>query len=123
TGLSGSSAIVCAALNCLLDFFTVRHLVKVDIRPELILSAEKELGIVAGLQDRVAQVHSTVRQKWLDGDKFIRSSMEEVGKLPIEGREALLQKNFNELAMLMNRNFDLRRYVTMIRTFIIGLFS
>ncbi|KAG0450396.1 hypothetical protein HPP92_026807 [Vanilla planifolia] len=56
-GLSGSSAIVCAALNCLLDFYKVRHLVKVEIRPSLILSAENELGIVAGLQDRVAQVY------------------------------------------------------------------
>ncbi|KAJ4957300.1 hypothetical protein NE237_014083 [Protea cynaroides] len=57
TGLSGSSAIVCAALNCLLDFYKVRHLIKVEIRPNLILDAEKELGIVAGLQDRVAQVY------------------------------------------------------------------
>ncbi|XP_043725883.1 glucuronokinase 1-like [Telopea speciosissima] len=57
TGLSGSSAIVCAALNCLLDFYKVRHLVKVEIRPNLILDAEKQLGIVAGLQDRVAQVY------------------------------------------------------------------
>ncbi|KAG1365719.1 hypothetical protein COCNU_12G007190 [Cocos nucifera] len=56
-GLSGSSAIVCAALNCLLDFYGIRHLVKVEIRPGLILSAERELGIVAGLQDRVAQVY------------------------------------------------------------------
>jgi len=31
--------------------------VKVEIRPNLILAAEKELGIVAGLQDRVAQVY------------------------------------------------------------------
>lgn len=57
TGLSGSSAIVSAALQCLLDFYNVRHLVKVEVRPNLILSAENELGIVAGLQDRVAQVY------------------------------------------------------------------
>lgn len=57
TGLSGSSAIVAATLSCLLDFYKVRHLVKVEIRPNLILSAEKEHGIVAGLQDRVAQVY------------------------------------------------------------------
>ena len=56
-GLSGSSAIVCAALSCLLDFFDVRHLIKVEVRPNLVLAAEKELGIVAGLQDRVAQVY------------------------------------------------------------------
>lgn len=60
TGLSGSSAIVCAALSCLLDFYKVKHLIKVDIRPNLILNAEKELGIIAGLQDRVAQVYGGV---------------------------------------------------------------
>ncbi|XP_008783619.2 glucuronokinase 1-like isoform X2 [Phoenix dactylifera] len=156
TGLSGSSAIVCAALNCLLDFYRIRHLVKVEIRPEMILSAETELGIVAGLQDRVAQVygglvymdfskeymdklgygmytmmdigllpplyliyaenpsdsgkvHSTVRQRWLEGDEFIISSMEEVAELALEGRKALLEKDYAELADLMNRNFELRR--------------
>lgn len=60
TGLSGSSAIVCAALNCMLDFYKIRHLVRVEERPNLILDAEKELGIVAGLQDRVAQVYGGV---------------------------------------------------------------
>ncbi|KAL6960329.1 Glucuronokinase 1 [Sarracenia purpurea var. burkii] len=155
-GLSGSSAIVCAALNCLLDFYKVRHLIKVEVRPNLVLNAEKELGIVAGLQDRVAQVygglvymdfskkymndlghgkyapmdinllpplyliyaenpsdsgkvHSTVRQRWLDGDKFIISSMEEVANLPLEGQAALLERDYTKFADLMNRNFDLRR--------------
>ncbi|RID42098.1 hypothetical protein BRARA_J02013 [Brassica rapa] len=57
TGLSGSSAIVSATLSCLLDFYSVRHLIRIEVRPNLILNAEKELGIVAGLQDRVAQVY------------------------------------------------------------------
>uniref|UniRef100_A0A803MLM5 GHMP kinase N-terminal domain-containing protein n=1 Tax=Chenopodium quinoa TaxID=63459 RepID=A0A803MLM5_CHEQI len=201
TGLSGSSAIVCAALNCMLDFYQVRHLVKVEERPNLILDAEKELGIVAGLQDRVAQVygglvfmdfsknhmdklghgiytpmdisllpplyliyaenpsdsgkvsrmyssmsnvhchlqffscitssrilfpnavtancdndtrtsepvHSTVRKRWLEGDEFIRSTMNEVASLAVEGRQALLDKDYEKLASLMNHNFDLRR--------------
>jgi glucuronokinase len=155
-GLSGSSAIVCAALNCLLDFYNVRHLIKVEIRPNLILGAEKELGIIAGLQDRVVQVygglvfmdfskenmdklghgiykpmdvnllpplfliyaenpsdsgkvHSTVRQRWLDGDKFIISSMNEVAELAEKGKNVLLENNYKELVNLMNRNFDLRR--------------
>ncbi|KAL7094886.1 hypothetical protein ACP275_11G132900 [Erythranthe tilingii] len=156
TGLSGSSAIVCAALSCLLDFYKVRHLIKVEVRPNLILNAEKELGIVAGLQDRVAQVygglvymdfnkkhmedlgygeythmdvdllpplyliyaenpsdsgkvHSTVRQRWLNGDKFIISSLEEVANVALEGRTALIEKDHAKLATLMNHNFDLRR--------------
>lgn len=156
TGLSGSSAIACAAFRCLLDFYEVRHLVKVEVRPNLILNAEKELGIVAGLQDRVAQVygglvymdfskeymekfghgiyipidisllpplyliytenpsdsgkvHSTVRKRWLDGDEFVRSSMAEAAKIALEGRTAILEKNYSKLADLMKRNFDLRR--------------
>ncbi|KMZ57944.1 Galactokinase [Zostera marina] len=156
TGLSGSSAIVCAALNCLLDFYKVRHLIKVEIRPQIILNAEKELGIVAGLQDRVVQVygglvfmdfdkkfmeekghgrytpmdvnllprlyliyaenpsdsgkvHSSVRQKWLDGDKFIISKMEEVAVIASECRKALLENDSTQIANLMNRNFDIRR--------------
>ncbi|XWS30415.1 hypothetical protein CRYUN_Cryun24cG0115700 [Craigia yunnanensis] len=156
TGLSGSSAIVCAALSCLLDFYKVRHLIKVEVRPNLILSAEQELGIVAGLQDRVAQVygglihmdfskenmeklghgiytpmdisllpplhliyaenpsdsgkvHSTVRQRWLNGDKFIISSMTEVANIAAEGWSVILEKNYQKLAELVNRNFDLRR--------------
>ncbi|KAK9272347.1 hypothetical protein L1049_002718 [Liquidambar formosana] len=158
TGLSGSSAIVCAALSCLLDFYKVRHLVKVEVRPNLVLNAEKELGIVAGLQDRVAQVygglvymdfskeymddlghgiytpmdsgllpplhliyaenpsdsgkvHSTVRQRWLNGDEFIISSMAKVANIPLEGRTSLLEKNYSKLADLMNHNFDLRRHM------------
>ncbi|XP_066398321.1 glucuronokinase 1 isoform X2 [Miscanthus floridulus] len=155
-GLSGSSAIVCASLSCLLDFYDVRHLIKVEMRPNLILNAEKELGIVAGLQDRVAQVygglvymdfskehmdklghgiympldvnllpplyliyaqnpsdsgkvHSSVRQRWLDGDAFIISRMKEVAQVAFNGHKALLQKDYTELARLMNKNFDLRR--------------
>ncbi|XP_068637824.1 glucuronokinase 1-like isoform X2 [Aristolochia californica] len=156
TGLSGSSAIVCAALNCFLDFYKVRHLVKVEDRPSLILSAENELGIIAGLQDRVAQVygglvymdfykehmdakghgvyvpldisllpplylihaenpsdsgkvHNTVRKRWLEGNELIRSSIEEVAKIALEGRTILLERDYSKLATLMNQNFDIRR--------------
>lgn len=147
---------MCAALSCLLDFFNVRELVKVEIRPNLVLAAEKELGIVAGLQDRVAQVygglvymdfskenmdelghgiyipmdlsllpplyliyaenpsdsgkvHSKVRERWLDGDEFIVSSMEEVANIAEEGKTVLEEKDYSKFATLMNRNFDLRR--------------
>ncbi|KAJ7974665.1 glucuronokinase 1-like [Quillaja saponaria] len=156
TGLSGSSAIVCAALYCFLDFYKVRNLIKVEVRPNIVLAAEMELGIVAGLQDRVAQVygglvymdfskehmdnlghgiyipmdisllpplhliyaenpsdswkvHTTVRQRWLDGDEFIIKSMLEVANIAKEGRTALLEMDHTKFYSLMNRNFDLRR--------------
>jgi glucuronokinase len=55
-GLAGSSAIVTATLRALLDFFGVD--IAREEQANLILSAEtEELGITAGLQDRVAQVY------------------------------------------------------------------
>lgn len=55
-GLAGSSAIVTATMRALLEFFEME--VKKPMLPNLILSVERdELGIGAGLQDRVAQVY------------------------------------------------------------------
>lgn len=57
-GLSGSSAIACAALNCLISFFKLINTdIPVSHRPSLILAAEQDLGITAGLQDRIVQVY------------------------------------------------------------------
>jgi hypothetical protein len=41
------------------------------------------------------QVHSTVRRRWLEGDELVRSGM-------------------TEIAELMNHNFDLRRFVSVL---------
>jgi glucuronokinase len=65
-GLSGSSAIVVATLRTLQEFYGVcipRHLM-----PELTLSVERdELGINAGLQDRVIQTYEGI--VYMDFDK------------------------------------------------------
>jgi hypothetical protein len=55
---SGSSAIALAALNCLMRYYDVEGRIPVADRPALVLSAEQELGITAGLQDRVIQARS-----------------------------------------------------------------
>lgn len=55
-GLAGSSAIVTAVFRALMEFYGVT--IPKEILPNCILSVEtKELGISAGLQDRVAQVY------------------------------------------------------------------
>ena len=55
-GLAGSSAIVTAALRALMHFYDVD--IPLERQATLVLSAEvDELGITAGLQDRVAQVY------------------------------------------------------------------
>lgn len=55
-GLAGSSAIVTATMRALMKYYAVQ--IPQEILPSIILSAEvDELGINAGLQDRVAQVY------------------------------------------------------------------
>lgn len=55
-GLAGSSAIIVATLRCLMEFYGVE--IPQHVLPSLALSVEtEELGIAAGLQDRVIQVY------------------------------------------------------------------
>jgi glucuronokinase len=55
-GLAGSSAIIVAALRALLEFYQVS--MPLELQPSFVLAVEREeLGISAGLQDRVIQVY------------------------------------------------------------------
>lgn len=55
-GLAGSSAIITATIRALMTFYEVD--IPVEILPNIVLSAEiDELGINAGLQDRVIQAY------------------------------------------------------------------
>lgn len=55
-GLAGSSAIITATFRALMQFYQVK--IPKEILPSIILAAEsEELGINAGLQDRVIQVY------------------------------------------------------------------
>ncbi|MCS7032762.1 MAG: GHMP kinase [Phycisphaerae bacterium] len=70
-GLSGSSAIVTATMRALMKFYDVevpRHLL-----PTLVLSVERdELGINAGLQDRVIQSYEGI--VYMDFDRSLMES-------------------------------------------------
>lgn len=58
-GLAGSSALVTATLRCLMEFYEAD--IPRPLQPNLTLSVERdELGIAAGLQDRVIQVYEGV---------------------------------------------------------------
>jgi glucuronokinase len=55
-GLAGSSAVIIATLRCLMEFYNVE--IPLEAQPMLVLSVEREeLGIGAGLQDRVIQAY------------------------------------------------------------------
>ena len=54
-GLAGSSALIVATLRCLMEFFEIE--IPIEAQPTFVLNVEQEeLGITAGLQDRVIQV-------------------------------------------------------------------
>ncbi len=55
-GLAGSSAIIVATLRCLMEFYGIE--IPIETQPTFVLQVETgELGISAGLQDRVIQVY------------------------------------------------------------------
>ncbi|MBD3183475.1 hypothetical protein GF312_14350 [Candidatus Poribacteria bacterium] len=75
-GLGGSSAIIVSLFKALMDFYNVNNNdIPLKMQPNLILSVEtEELGINAGLQDRVIQTYGGMI--FMD---FARSIMDETG--------------------------------------------
>jgi glucuronokinase len=82
-GLAGSSAIIVATLRCLMEFYDVR--IPLEAQPTFVLTVEQEeLGIAAGLQDRVIQVYEGV--VYMD---FDRARRREVDGIPCYAYEPL----------------------------------
>lgn len=154
-GLAGSSAIVTAVIRALMQFYQVD--IPLTILPSLALSVEKdELGITAGLQDRVIQsyegcvymdfnkeylekhnhgiyekidvkllpnlylayktdlskvsgaVLSDIRTRYNQGETHVINTLKQIADLASEGKKAILEKNYDALHEIMNKNFDLR---------------
>lgn len=96
-GLAGSSALITATMRCLIQFYDV-EIDKPDLA-NLILSVEtKELGISAGLQDRVIQVYEGC--VYMDFDE---THMKETGHgiytpVPVDALPNLFIAYLNELS-------------------------
>lgn len=70
-GLSGSSSIIVATMRALSQFYNVE--IPKTVLPSIVLAAEKEeLGITAGLQDRVIQVYEGI--VYMDFDRKLMES-------------------------------------------------
>ena len=157
-GMAGSSAIITACFRALMQFYGVE--ITKPLLANLILSAEKdELGISAGLQDRVAQVyqgliymdfdraimekqgwgnyeplppeklppvyiayrtdlaeasdvfHNDIRGRYDRGEPEVVEAMKFWAELTVRARAALMAGRTEELAELMNANFDRRRKI------------
>jgi glucuronokinase len=157
-GLAGSSAIITACFRAMMEFYGVT--IEKSILANLILSVETaELGIAAGLQDRVAQVyeqpvfmdfnqetmntqgygcyepldaallppvyiayrrslsegteltHNNLKARYDIGEPAVLSAMSEWSQLTEWFKSALYAGDYNQMAALINRNFDLRRSI------------
>jgi glucuronokinase len=60
------------------------------------------LGKVSGA------VFNDVKARFLEGDPLVVDTLAEIGHVADEGKKAILEGNHNELAKLINKNFDLR---------------
>ncbi len=154
-GLAGSSAIVTAAIRALMQFYNVE--IPLPLLPSIVLSAEvDELGINAGLQDRVIQTYegcvymdfdknfinkhkhgiyerlddtklprlylayktdlskvsgtilNNIKQRFENGDSEVISTLQEIANCAEQGKEAIVDKDYNVLNELIDKNFDLR---------------
>jgi len=154
-GLGGSSAIITAALRALCQYYEIE--IPLHIQPNIVLETEtKELGVPAGLQDRVIQAyegvvymnfarellesrgygeyerldpallpnlyvayrttlsegtevfHNDVRARWRAGDPEVVQAMKTWASYAERGRQALLDRDYEELNRLIDANFDLR---------------
>ncbi len=160
-GLAGSSAIITATMRALTKFYNVE--IPLELFPSVVLKVEtEELGINAGLQDRVIQAYegcvymdfdrklletrgyghyerllpaildncyiaykvelgkvsgtvlNDIRSRYERGDTEVIETLHEIASLADKGRKPLIDGNIDELNILMNRNFDLRRKIMRI---------
>lgn len=82
-GLSGSSAIIVAAFRALMQFYQVE--IPLPLLPNLVMATEtEELGITAGLQDRVIQCYEGC--VYMDFDRSIMEQQGHGNYAPIDPR-------------------------------------
>jgi len=159
-GLGGSSAISTALIKSLIEFYGLTdEKIPKPILPNLLLSVEREeLGIPAGLQDRVVQsyggtvymdfsenlmrerrhgnyeyldpnlmpnlflafitdpshsgkIHSDVQFRYEQGDTEVVEAMRTFASYAEQAKEALMKRDFDTVAKLMDMNFALRRKI------------
>ena len=80
-GLSGSSSIIVAGLRCLMKHYDAR--VPLEDQPHLVLQCERDLGINAGLQDRVIQTYEgAVSMDFSDEKRLVETGAGRYERLP-----------------------------------------
>ena len=109
-GLAGSSAIITACMKALISFYGVA--IPKPIQANLVLSVEnQELGIAAGLQDRVAQAYEQpvfmdFEKKIMDKQGFGNYEVLDAAKFP--NMYIAFRKNLSEGTEVLHNNLRAR---------------
>lgn len=109
-GLAGSSAIITACMKALISFYGIA--IPKPIQANLVLSVEnKELGIAAGLQDRVAQAYEqpvfmNFEKKIMDKQGFGNYEVLDASKFP--KMYIAFRKNLSEGTEVLHNNLRAR---------------
>jgi len=61
-----------------------------------------------GIKHHSGNFHKPLRERWLEGDKAVIEGYKEIAHLAREGKKALLNEDWDELAYLMNKNHEIQ---------------
>lgn len=70
--------------------------------PNIYLAYKNTLGKVSGV------VLNDIYSRYVKGDKIVIKTLEEIANCALEGKSAIINKDYKKLSELMNLNFDLR---------------
>lgn len=73
-----------------------------ELLPKFYLAYKTELSKVSGA------VHNPVKARFEAGEPLVVDTLAAIAEVAEEGRKAILERDYDKLNMLVNRNFDLR---------------
>jgi mevalonate kinase len=61
-----------------------------------------------GIKHHSGNFHKPLRERWLEGDRAVIEGYKEIANIAREGKKALLNEDWDELAYLMNKNHEIQ---------------
>jgi mevalonate kinase len=64
-----------------------------------------------GVKHHSGNFHRPIRERWLEGEEMVVNGYREIAHLAREGKKALIKKDWDELAYLMNKNHEIQNEI------------
>lgn len=65
-----------------------------------------------GIKHHSGNFHKPLRERWLEGERAVIEGYEEIAAIAREGKKALINQDWDELAYLMNKNHEIQNSLT-----------